>query len=96
MNANGNLTVRGSDAVTYDQANRLTSAVVSGTATTYVYDGKRVSATSGGVTTTYVYDVAGGLPVLLDDGTRKYVWGLGLAYAVETATGASRTIYTQR
>ena len=25
------------------------------------------------------------LPVLLDDGTRKYVWGLGLAYAVESS-----------
>ncbi len=25
------------------------------------------------------------LPVLLDDGTRKYVWGLGLAYAVDSS-----------
>ena len=27
-------------------------------------------------TATYTYDIAGGLPLLLDDGTRKYVWGL--------------------
>ena len=26
-----------------------------------------------------------GLPVLLDDGTRKHVWGLGLAFAVDQA-----------
>ena len=25
------------------------------------------------------------LPVLLEDGERKYVWGLGLAYAVESS-----------
>ncbi len=31
------------------------------------------------------------LPVLLDDGTHKYVWGLGLAYAVDT--GASPLVY---
>ncbi len=26
------------------------------------------------------------LPILLDDGTRKYVWGLGLAYATVQPT----------
>ena len=30
-------------------------------------------------------DVTAGLPVLLDDGSRKYVWGLGLAYAVPSS-----------
>jgi hypothetical protein len=29
-------------------------------------------------------------PVVLDDGTRKYVWGLGLAYAV---SGSSIEVY---
>jgi RHS repeat-associated protein len=88
MNANGNLTARGNDDFTYDQANRLKTAVVGGVTSSYGYDGdgKRASQTVGGVTTRAVYDVGGGLPVLLDDGTRKYVWGLGLAYAVSGST----------
>ncbi len=39
----------------------------------------------GGTQTSYVYDVNASLPVLLDDDTRKYVWGLGLAFAVDTS-----------
>jgi RHS repeat-associated protein len=38
----------------------------------------------------YVYDVNTSLPVVLDDGTRKYVYGLGLAYAV---SGAALEVY---
>ncbi len=54
---------------------------------TYVYegDGKRTSKTVGGTQTNYVYDVDASLPVLLDDGTHKYVWGLGLAFAVDSS-----------
>src|SRR5207249_1324157 len=75
LNANGNLTNRGADTFTYDQANRLKTAVISGTNTTYVYDGdgKLARKTVGGATTSNVYDVNGGLPVLLTDGARKYV-----------------------
>jgi RHS repeat-associated protein len=67
-----------------DQPNRLKTAIVAGVTSSYAYDGdgKRASQTVAGVTTRSVYDVGGGLPVLLDDGSRKYVWGLGLAYAV--------------
>jgi RHS repeat-associated protein len=85
VNANGNPTGRGSDSFAYDQANRLTSATVGGTTSTYVYDGdgKRVSQTVGGTTTSYVYDVNTALPVVLTDGTLKYVYGNGLAYAVD-------------
>ena len=39
----------------------------------------------GGTQTSYVYDVNASLPVLLDDGTHKYVWGPGLAFAVDTS-----------
>ena len=46
-------------------------------------DGKRASKTVSSTTTTYIYDVNRGLPVLLEDGTRRYVWGLALAYEVE-------------
>ncbi len=54
-------------------------------ATTYTYDGdgKRASKTVGGTTTNYVYDVNRSLPVVLEDGTLRYVWGVGLAYAVD-------------
>jgi RHS repeat-associated protein len=84
VNANGNTTARGSDTFAYDQANRLTGATVGGVASSYTFDGdgKRASQTVAGATTRSVYDAVGGLPTLLDDGARKYVWGLGLAYAV--------------
>ena len=59
-----------------------------GTLNTYTYDGdgKRTSMTLGATTTSYVYDVGGGLPVLLTDTNRKYVWGAGgLAYETDLA-----------
>ena len=85
VNANGNLTNRGADVFDYDQANRLTSATVSGTTNTDTYDGdgKRAPQTVGSTTTSYVYDVNGSLPNVLSDGTFKYIYGLGLAYAVD-------------
>jgi len=47
------------------------------------YEGVRASRQVGaGPLTRYVTDPAAGLPVTIDDGTRAYVWGLGLAYAV--------------
>jgi RHS repeat-associated protein len=90
VNANGNQTAKGADSYTYDQANRLKSVTVGGVTTTYTYDGddNRVAATTSGTTTHYVYDVAGGLPTLLDDGTRKYVWGHGLSFNVAKTGGA--------
>ncbi len=92
VNANGNLTARGSDGFAYDQANRLKQATVGSTTVSYAWDGdgRRASQTVGSTTTRWVYDVNRGLPVNLEDGTRKYVWGLGLAYAVE---GTNLDIY---
>ncbi|MEK7214193.1 MAG: RHS repeat-associated core domain-containing protein, partial [Chloroflexota bacterium] len=85
VNANGNLVAKGTDSFAYDQANRMKSATVGGATSTYAYngDGVRHSKTVAAVTTTLVNDVNRGLPVVLDDGTRKYVYGLGLAYAAE-------------
>ncbi len=40
---------------------------------------------SAGTSTSYSYDVNASLPVLLDDGVHKYVWGLGLAFAVDAS-----------
>jgi len=77
------------------QANRLISATVGGGTSTYDGDGKRTSKTVDGVTTSYVYDVAGGLPMLLDDGARKYVWGAGgLAFTVDKGTAAVQVYHT--
>ncbi len=95
VNANGNLTARGSDSFLYDQANRLISATVGGTTTTATYDGdgKRVSTTVGGVTTTYMYDVNTSLPVVLEDGHFTYFYGLGLTYAVDQSNGLVRVFH---
>ncbi len=92
-NANGNLVAKGSSTFMYDQANRLTSATVAGASETYAYDGDgvRFSRTVGAnPASRYVSDVNTSLPVTVDDGTRKYVWGLGLAYAV---SGSAIEIY---
>jgi RHS repeat-associated protein len=83
---NGNQTAKGNDSFQWDRENRLTSATVNSATTTYSYngDGLRVARTSAGVTTYYTWDVAGGLPMLLQDGTNTFVYGDRLLY---TATG---------
>src|SRR5439155_14436900 len=95
VNAAGNQTGRGPDTFAFDQANRLTTSSVSGTTTTYAYngDGLRKSKTTGATTTSYVFDVNGNLSGLIDDGARKYVWGLGLAYGVD-GNGAITAAHT--
>jgi len=77
---NGNQTGRGSDVFGWDVEDRLISATVNGTAVTYAYRGDdlRHSKTQGGVTTVYTWDLAASLPVVLQDGTTTYVYGLGL------------------
>ncbi|HEV2126893.1 MAG TPA: hypothetical protein VGW38_29435 [Chloroflexota bacterium] len=47
-----------------------------------------MSKSSGTSTSRYIHDVNRGLPTLLDDGTRSYVWGLptsnlGILYALD-------------
>ena len=101
VNANGNETARGADTFTYDQANRLTSVGLAGVQTfqySFDGDGKRVTSSIVGVvgTANYVYDVAGGLPLLVDDGSRRYVWGLGEVYNVDKTTGSVQVYHTDR
>lgn len=88
VNDAGNTVAVGGAAYGYDQANRLVSAPTGSTTVQYTYDGdgNRASATVGQTTTRWVYDRSGSLPVVLDDGARKYVYGLGLAYVVENHT----------
>jgi RHS repeat-associated protein len=89
VDANGNMTAKGADSFDFDQANRLTSATAAGASETYVYDGngKRFTRQVGAnPAVRYVSDLGSRLPVTIDDGTRKYVYGLGLAYAVQGST----------
>lgn len=85
VDANGNTTAKGADTFGFDQANRMTAATVSGASEAYSYDGdgtrfsRQVAANPA---MRYVSDVAAGLPTTIDDGARKYVYGLGLEYAV--------------
>lgn len=86
VNANGNITSRDGDPLTYDQADRLITSHPDAFTYTNTYDGdgklvkvKREST----VTETNVYDVNRSLPVLLYDGSQKYVWGLNALYNVD-------------
>ncbi|HLZ25880.1 MAG TPA: RHS repeat-associated core domain-containing protein [Chloroflexota bacterium] len=73
-------------ALTYDQANRLTKYAAAST-TSYGYngDGLRMCKYAGSSTqpcsamgtTEYLWDVAGALPLLLKDGSTAYVYGPG-------------------
>ena len=69
----------------------MTSATVNSATTTFAYrgDGLRNSRTTGATTTTFTWDIAGGLPVVLDDGAR-YVYGAGL---VSQVSGANSYYY---
>ncbi|MEE8519568.1 MAG: DUF6531 domain-containing protein [Dehalococcoidia bacterium] len=92
--ANGNQTSRGGDTFTYDHENRLTQTVIGGVTSSSVYDGDglRMSHTENSVTTNYTWDVVPGLPVVLQDGTNTYVYGLDL---ISTTDGAGVQTYSQ-
>jgi RHS repeat-associated protein len=94
VNSVGDLLARGSDTFGYDGANRLKSAVVGAVSETYSYDGdgNRTRKVAGAVTTPYVFDTASSLPLVLTDGTRKFVWGRSLLYSV---TGTSIEVVHQ-
>lgn len=85
VDANGNMRERGKESYDYDQVNRLIKSRVPAP-TNYAYNGDslRTRTDAGqGRYDTNVYDVNTSLPLLLEDGRRKFIWGLGLAYAVE-------------
>ncbi len=78
--SNGNQTGRGSDTFSYDHENRLTQTVIAGATSTSTYngDGLRMSHTVSGQATNYTWDINASLPVVLQDGTNTYVYGLDL------------------
>lgn len=89
VNANGNLVAKGTDSYVYDQANRLTSSTVASVTTTYLYDGDGTrfgSTVTGSPAERWVSDSSGSIATLVDDGVRKYVYGMGLAYTVAGTT----------
>jgi RHS repeat-associated protein len=92
---NGNLETRGDDTFEYDHENRLVYSVINGVNSTSVYngDGLRMSHTVGESTTDYVWDVASGLPVVLQDGTNSYVYGLDLISAIDSEGGRIHFLY---
>jgi len=94
------MVIRSVGTFAFDQANRMMSAPMTGSSSpaTYAYDGdgKRVSKSvpgTGGGTTTYLYDINRSLPVVLQDSSRRYVWGLGLAYSTTTNGAAVQGVY---
>jgi len=85
---NGNQTDRGADTFDWDHENRLTDATIASTTWSHEYngDGVRMSRGDGTTTVDYVWDIAGGLPMLLQDGTNTYVYGLGLVSVYDAVT----------
>lgn len=69
----------GSEGYTYDGAGRLTAWVgPTGDTSTYRYDGDglRTGATfASGGTASFTWQLAGELPLLLDDGTSRFIYG---------------------
>jgi RHS repeat-associated protein len=87
-NQAGRTTLSGTDMFVYDYDNRLTSSTIAGAASlsTYNGDGLRMSHTPAGqVAVNYAWDVAAGLPVVLQDNTNTYVYGLDLISATDNA-----------
>jgi RHS repeat-associated protein len=68
----------------------MTGLSIGATTASYAYngDGLRMSSTVGSNTVDYIWDVAAGLPVVLQDGTNTYVYGLGL---ISTYDGTDMT-----
>jgi RHS repeat-associated protein len=89
VDAAGDLVARGADTFDFDAAHRLIEATIGATtaANTYDGDGTRVGQqVDSDPATTYLNDISGGLPVVLDDDTSRYVWGpAGLAWTVSGA-----------
>jgi len=84
----------------YDQAGNLTAVKRSASGETpaidesYAYDGAglRVSQTVSGTKSQLTWDVAGGLPLLLADGSTSYIYGPG-GMPIEQISGTTPTYY---
>jgi RHS repeat-associated protein len=101
VDANGNQTNVGAATYTYDLANRVKTAMVSGTTTTYTYDGEgqRLQASTGpspSQTTSFLWDPSFPVPQLAleQDGAgavlRSYRYG---QHRISMAAGATTSYY---
>lgn len=77
--------------LSYDQANRLTAY---GSDATYIYngDGLRVKKVVSGTTYRMVWNQAQGLPLLMQDGTAAYIYGMG-GQLLERVSGNTVSYY---
>jgi RHS repeat-associated protein len=81
----------------YDQANRLTSIIAGDSQIGYAYngDGLRTVRTAAGTTSRLVWATNGSMPLLLDDGTHRYVYGPNLTpYAQISNNGTIEYLHT--
>jgi len=78
----------------YDQADRLTRWQSGSTTAQYGYggDGMRQSKTVGSTTTNQLWDVAEGMPLLVQDGSTRYITGPG-GLPIEQVDGSSSVLY---
>jgi RHS repeat-associated protein len=87
------LTARGSDSFGYDPLDRLTSSTLSGTSRTYAYSGDSLlQSRTQGSTTNLLWDPTTSPSRLLQIGSDKIVYGLGLAYVI---TGLGTTTFAR-
>jgi RHS repeat-associated protein len=102
-NANGNLLNDGLHAYTYDNANRLKTAIGGGVSASFTYNGlgERLSQTVNNATTTYTLDISGSLSQVLQTNTQTYLYGDariaqtgagGMEYFLPDAMGSVRQI----
>jgi hypothetical protein len=68
----------------------MTQLTIGAATSSYTYNGAgvRMSRTTGGNTTNYVWEVARGLPVILQDGTNTFMYGLSV---ISTYDGSAMT-----
>jgi len=84
-------------AFSYDAENRLTGATTPAGAVSYTYnaDGDRVSRTDSAGTKAWTWDTTAGLPLLLDDGERSFIYGAD-GIPVEQIDSNGQAVYLHR
>lgn len=78
----------------YDQADRLISFAQGSTTSSYRYngDGLRMSKTVNGTTSIQVWDLAEGMPVMIQDGSTRYITGPD-GLPIEQVDGSGSCLY---
>ena len=83
-----------STSYSYDQANRLIAATVNGATSSYSYDGDglRTRKTVSGTSEDFTWDTAEGMPLLLQDGATRFIYGPD-GLPIEQVAGDSTVLY---